>query len=483
MSTNIDSNSENSVILLEFNELSPSLMQRFIKEGKLPNFQRFYEQSAVYTTDAEEKAPYLEPWIQWVTVHSGLPYSKHQVFLLDEGHKLESKRIWDIVSEAGLRVWVCGSMNASYNSPLNGYIMPDFWSTKVAPNSVELLPYFQFVQKQVQEHTNDSAPLSRGEYLRFLSFMNSHGLSVNTVTAIIGQLIREKTTKKHRWQRATIVDKLQFDIFRSYYCKFKPHFSTFFINSTAHFQHMYWRNMEPDKFLVKPSQKEQTQYEKAVLFGYQEMDKLIGNFLDILDSNTTLILSTALSQQPCLTYEASGGKHLYRPRKFQDVLEFAGVSSKYVCSPVMAEEFYIRFETEQDASEAEQKLSALQVNQRQMMRLKRNGKDIYGGCGIFEQLPSDANLNIANSGKSIPFFNIFYQIEDIKSGMHHPDGILWIRKPSCQHFIHSDKVSLLTIAPTVLELLGIPKADFMKGTSLLSSSFNNSSANFAYVKA
>ena len=126
MLLNVNMNANKSVILLEFNELCPFLMQRFIEEGKLPNFQRLYEQSEVYTSDAEEEAPFLEPWIQWVTVHSGIPYNEHQVFLLDEGYKLKSKSIWDILSDAGLRVWVCGSMNVSYNSPSNGYIMPDF---------------------------------------------------------------------------------------------------------------------------------------------------------------------------------------------------------------------------------------------------------------------------------------------------------------------------------------------------------------------
>ena len=66
--------SKQSVILLEFNELCPSLMGQFIQQGKLPNFQRFYNESAVYTTDAEEQPPNLEPWIQWVTVHTGQPY-------------------------------------------------------------------------------------------------------------------------------------------------------------------------------------------------------------------------------------------------------------------------------------------------------------------------------------------------------------------------------------------------------------------------
>lgn len=456
-------NLNKSVISLEFNELSPSLMQRFIKQGKLPNFQRLYKQSEVYTTDAEEKPPFLEPWIQWVTVHSGIPYSEHQVFLLDEGYKLKSKSIWDILSDAGLRVWICGSMNVSYNSPLNGYIMPDFWSAKITPNSEELLPYFRFVQKQFQEHTNDSVPLNTGDYLRFLDFMKNHGLSLDTISAIIQQLVREKITGKYRWQRATIADKLQFDLFRSYYHKIQPHFSTFFLNSTAHFQHMYWRNMEPDKFQIKPSVKEQIEYENAILYGYQEMDKLIGKFLKLLDDKTTLILSTALSQQPCFTYEGTGGKRLYRPRKFESLLEFAGVKSNYICSPVMAEEFHVRFENEQDATEAEQKLMNLQINQRQIMRLKRNSKDIFGGCGIFEEILQNAILNIANSKKSIPFFDIFYQIEDIKSGMHHPDGILWIRKPNCKHSIHKGKISLCSIAPTILELLEIPKADSLRG--------------------
>ncbi|NJL09815.1 MAG: hypothetical protein HC908_05340 [Calothrix sp. SM1_7_51] len=461
MKTNI------SVILLEFNELCPSLMEKFIQQGKLLHFKRFYEESEVYITDAEEEPPYLEPWIQWVTVHSGIAYKEHQVFLLDEGHKLKSKCIWDILSDEGFRVWVCGSMNVTYKLPLNGWIIPDFWSTKIAPNSDELLPYFKFVQKQVQEHTNDSLSLNQTEYLNFLNFMLKHGLSTSTIFATVLQLAKEKITGKNRWQRAAIADKLQYDLFSWYYRKFKPHFSTFFINSTAHFQHMYWRNMEPDKFEAKPSAQEQPEYENAILLGYQKMDKLIGNFLKLADKNTTLILSTALSQQPCLKYENSGGKRLYRPHKFESLLDFAGINSNYICTPVMAEEFFIRFENEQDAIEAEKNLAALEVNKRPVMRLKREGSEIFGGCGIFDQLPNDAKLSIANSEHSTSFFNIFYQIQDIKSGMHHPDGILWIRQPNKKQVTHQEKVSLLSVAPTILEILGVSKPDFMPGTSLI----------------
>ena len=66
-----------NVILLEFNELSPTLMHRFINQGHLPNFKRFSEESAVYLTEAEERSPYLDPWIQWITVHTGLNFREH----------------------------------------------------------------------------------------------------------------------------------------------------------------------------------------------------------------------------------------------------------------------------------------------------------------------------------------------------------------------------------------------------------------------
>ena len=54
------------IVLLEFNELCPPLLARWMEEGRLPNFRRFYSQSDVFTAvaDAQEQDN-LEPWIQW----------------------------------------------------------------------------------------------------------------------------------------------------------------------------------------------------------------------------------------------------------------------------------------------------------------------------------------------------------------------------------------------------------------------------------
>jgi hypothetical protein len=453
-----------SVILLEFNELTPTLVERFMAEGKLPHFKRFYHESQAYVTDAQEAQDKLNPWIQWVTVHSGMSFAEHGVFHLGDGHKLARKCIWDLLSDAKLPVWVCGSMNPRFDIPLNGYLLPDPWTTNVAPYPDELSPYFRFVQRNVQEHTNDHVPLTRAEYVGFVKFMVAHGLSAATAGTIVQQLMRERLGGS-RWKRAVLLDRLQWDVFQFYYRKLRPAFATFFLNSTAHLQHKYWRHMEPEHFTIKPSPEEQAEYESAILFGYQEMDKLLGRFMDLAGRDATLVLCTALGQQPCLTYEDQGGKTFYRPRDFAQVLELAGVNAPYRVAPVMSEQFQVLFDNERDAQRAETLLGALQVDNMPAMLVTRDGAALFSGCKIYGPLPKEAVLR-AGGDHAVPFFDIFYQGDGLKSGMHHPDGFLWIRTPARVHRVAPAKVPLRAVAPTVLGMFGIARPSYMTVPSL-----------------
>jgi len=60
------------LVMVEFNELCPHLMQRFIDAGELPNFAKMQKASVVRTTDAQASGEELNPWIQWVDLHTGL---------------------------------------------------------------------------------------------------------------------------------------------------------------------------------------------------------------------------------------------------------------------------------------------------------------------------------------------------------------------------------------------------------------------------
>lgn len=454
------------VIALEFNELSPTLIREFMKQGVLPNFSRLYRDAQVYVTDAEEAAPNLEPWIQWVTIHSGQSYDDHGVFHLGDGPKLKTKQVWDLLSDHGLKVWVCGSMNLRYDRPINGAVLPDPWAAGTDPFPGDLFDaYFPFVQRNVQEYTNDRVPLSNSDYLRFVAFMASHGLSLQTASAIVKQLGEERITRKGKWRRATILDRLQFDVFRWYYQKERPDFSTFFVNSTAHLQHMHWRNMDPEPFKLKPTSDEQREYQHAIRYGYEMMDQLVGQVLDLAEPGVTVILMSALSQQPCLRYEDSGGKTFYRPREFERVLEYAGVPQPFQVAPVMSEQFHLHFDSETAARDAATRLRGLNVDGQAAMQVKDEGSSVFAGCSVFRQLHRDALLNRLD-GEPLPFFRLFYQVEGLKSGMHHPDGILWIRHPTQPHREHATKVPLRDIAPTLLQTFGVAPPAYMTGTPL-----------------
>jgi hypothetical protein len=450
-----------AVILVEFNELSPQLMEKFIAAGKVPNFARFHDEAEVSITEADDPV-HLEPWIQWIAVHSGVPYSRHGIEHLDDGHRLEHKCIWDLLSDAGEKVWVCGSMNINYRTPINGWVLPDPWTTNLEPHPNDALgPYHRFVAANVQEHTREESPLSREEQLEFLRFMRRHGLSAATVAAIVRQLAAERFSKV-RWRRAVLLDRLQFDLFRWYWKRERPGFSTFFLNSTAHYQHLYWRNMEPEHFKIKPDPGEQEVYEDAILFGYQQMDRIIGQLLSMAGRETTLVLLTGLSQQPSLSFEEIGGKVLYRPLDFEGLVRAIGIEGPVRATPLMAEDFHLEFESEDAARDAEARLGEITVAGKPALGAERTGAKIKSGCRIWEQIQSDASVDLGD-GRTVPFFELFYKIDLKKSGEHAPDGMMWIRGPGRTHSIRAEKVPLVSVAPTILEMFGVEAPAHMAG--------------------
>ncbi len=455
----------NKIIVLEFNELTPVLMDQFIDEGILPQFKRLRDESLVCISEADEAPPFLEPWIQWVTVHTGLPYAEHQVFDLGDGAKLDVPRIWDLLGQRGDKVWICGSMNASFRRPIDGFILPDPWSTGISPYpDDEFTDYLDFVRLNVQEHTRSSIPVSKGAQLRFLSFMVKHGMSLETVKSIARQLMSERSGT-NRWKRATLLDDLQWDVFCSYWKRHSPDFSTFFLNSTAHFQHNYWRHFTPEIFAGDVDDAEQAEHADAIRYGYRHMDRLVGKCLDMIDNDTTVVLATALGQQPCLTYEDSGGKAFYR---ITDTDRFFALLELPECryAPVMSEQFKLHFSSPGEAQEAEQRLQSLKLDGKPVMMARSNGTEVFAGCTIFESIPQDAVVESPTT--SFRFYEQFYDCNLIKSGMHHPEGIFWIRQAgeAAGNGGCPVRIPLTDVAPTLLSLCEMNAPEHMQGSAV-----------------
>lgn len=445
------------VILVEFNELCPKLIDRWIASGDLPNFARLWASSTVCVTEADElQAPYLEPWIQWYSVHTGIPFREHQVFRLSEGANRAFPDIWELLIGHGHRVMNFSSMNCRQFSGLGSVYLPDPWNDEQPAFPPKLETFRAFLAKAVQEQAG--TPWSSVELIRVGAFLLANGLRPATVLAAIKQIVSERTSDvPTRWRRVRILDLILLDVFLHLYRQCQPQFATYFSNSTAHLQHAYWRFLEPERFSEALSEMDRRAYGEAVKFGYRSMDEQLGRIMRVAERHGARIMfATALSQQAYLAYEGRGGRHYYRPTDLSDLLQRLNIRPKSI-QPVMAHQYILSFESADQRKAAEAALTCPTVNGKQLFDVAdgETPEKLIFGSQVYAPLPPDTKLkwsaDPADTGDS--FFSHFRELEATKSGGHHPDGCFWIQ--TGVHRVVRGKVSILDIAPTILSHFGV----------------------------
>lgn len=358
-------------------------------------------------------------------------------------------------------MWLCGPMNVVPTTPVRGRWLPDPWNPDDHAVPPELAPFARFVRGNVQEHTNPAHRLTLPAQLRFGAFMLRHGLSFASLRAAAGQLVGERLGRRERWRRAALLDRFQWDLFRHELRALQPAFATYFSNTTAHYQHLYWRYMDPTPFDLKPSADDVRRFGEAVRFGYVEMDRIVGDALALVGDSSALVLCTALSQQPYLSTDQVGGSRFYRPNDIGGLVARLGVHGVLKVSPVMSEQFHLYFASEADAEAAAAILGSASVGKVPAFSVRRVGADVFAGFAIKHDLPSEAEILVAATGARVAVAAEMYRSETPKSGYHHPAGAFWVRTPGGTG-ANGGSVSLQAVAPTLLTLLGLEPAESMR---------------------
>src|SRR3954468_7761395 len=355
--------------------------------------------------------------------------------------------MWDVAGKRGLSSVVFGAMNAAAPRTDHVLMIPDPWSTHV-PVPPEFVPYQQFIRSQVLGHTGKAG--RAGELAAFLGFMASHGLSMDTVRQLLRQLVSERTAGRDvRWRRASCLDDLQWDVFRHLWSNRRPDLAVFFSNSTAFLQHRYWRHMEPEAYEVQPSAESLAAYGNAIRYGYQKMDRLVGDALAMAGESATVVLATALSQQPNLRYENIGGKFVYRPRDFRALLDLRGIPQETSVEPVMTHQAWLTCRDEAQAAQCAAALLGLEMNGQPIMSASRVANRIYFDCKLISEVPEESVMSFR--GKAMPFQRYFAFLGQVVNARHHPDGALWIRSPRREHAVRRQKIELSQVSKLLLE--------------------------------
>jgi hypothetical protein len=174
---------------------------------------------------------------------------------------------------------------------------------------------------------------------------------------------------------------------------------------------------------------------------------------------------TALSQQPFLRHEELGGQHFHRLHSVEAFLRRVGIEAREV-SPTMTHQYLAQFASPEAARAARERLAALRLEDGRELfgfpEVETEPGSLYFGCQI--STPTAPETPVIDGGTALPFGKLFYRIDAIKSGRHHPDGCLWIQ--TRRHRVHADKPSILDVLPTQLDMLGVPAPEGLAGRSL-----------------
>ena len=74
-------------LILQFNEANFDYIKKYAEEYDLKGFKKLLKFKTNIITTSEKKYEYLEPWIQWYSFYTKLPFQKHKTFHLGDSLK------------------------------------------------------------------------------------------------------------------------------------------------------------------------------------------------------------------------------------------------------------------------------------------------------------------------------------------------------------------------------------------------------------
>lgn len=403
--------SKKKLVLIELNEINLDYVKEYIKVEKLPNLKKILNGN-IRETSSEATYGELEPWIQWVSVHTGKSLAEHKVFRLGDIVNTNLNQIFEKVESDGFKVGCISPMNASNNLKNPSYFIPDPWTQTKSDDSFWSTKLSAVIQQVVNDNAQSKVAFKSLVYLalgllRFARFKN-----------YLKYLKFALAASPKPWAKAMFLDLFLHDVHWTLLKKNKPNFSTFFINAGAHIQHHYLFNAKvfkepnglknPDWYI---SDKSDPLLELLKLY-----DEIIGEYLQC---GYDLIIATGLSQIP-FTKE----QYYWRIKNHAAFLNKLNVKFKSVF-PRMTRDFLIEFYSEEEASAAENILKDVvssNDNIKLFEEIDNRKKSLFVTLTYSKNLPDEF---IIQSNKVEFNINNDLAFVAIKNGMHSPKGYLF----------------------------------------------------------
>lgn len=372
------------LLLLELNEINFDHVRAYAKQGKLPVLGGLIDAHGVTETTSEQAHEELEPWIQWVTAHTGLTLAEHGVFRLGDIVHRDIPQIWEVLEAQGLTVGAVAPMNAKNRCRSPAFFVPDPWTPTDVAGSTLLRRLSGAIAQAVND--NASARLEPGSIGWILAGALRYARPANYAR----YMALAASARRRPWAKALVLDQLLADIFVGLVLARRPDFASLFLNAGAHIQHHYMFNSaayggaqsNPDWY-VAPDR-------DPVLDVYALYDRIVGQVMRAAP-NARLMLATGLHQDPhpAVTY-------YWRLRNHADFLAGLGIGFVRV-EPRMSRDFLVVCASAEEAATAERILNGVtSMEGERLFEVDNRGSDLFVMLTWPHDIPAEFEYRAGN---------------------------------------------------------------------------------------
>ena len=445
------------LLFLEFNEINFEDIEYYCRQGVLPNLNKLISEHGWTKTFSEKRYEELEPWIQWVTAHTGKSLQEHGVFRLGDIVQQDLPQIWERLEERGLRVGAISPMNAKHRLRAPAFFVPDPWTRTELTANARLQGMYQAIVQAVND--NAESRLTIQSALQLVVGLITYARMANYSWYVH----LAATAASAPWRKAILLDVLLADVFIAEVARSSPDFATLFLNAGAHIQHHYLfsaasyagKHRNPDWYL-KPGM-------DPVREVYQAYDRILGSVRRAFP-DARLMIATGLHQEPHgqVTY-------YWRLRRHAEFLAKMRVEFERV-EPRMSRDFLVVCASSERAAQAARRLSAATAVEDglPLFEVDNRGTDLFVMLTYPREIRHSLRFRVHEEEFVLAAADVAFVA--LKNGEHNGIGYFVDSGQSLQRGSDAAAFALAQIPDRIFEALGLASSGGAAGRSVEPSS-------------
>lgn len=377
-----------TVLFLELNEINFDYVRAYGESGRLPTLNRLIATHGVTETVSERHYEELEPWIQWVTAHTGKTLAEHGVFRLGDIVSTEIDQIWEVLERQGLKVGAISPMNAKNRCHEAAFFVPDPWTPTTTTGSALM----QRLHRAIAQAVNDNAQsrLTAGSAATLVRAIMTFARPRNYAryaALVLG-------AKRKSWSKAMLLDLLLGDLFVREVRRTKPAFATLFLNAGAHIQHHYLFNAAVYRGALSNPEWYVQQDQDPVFEIYDLYDRIVADVVAAFP-DARVMLATGLHQNA-----HEDVTFYWRLKNHDAFLRSIGVPFERA-EARMSRDFIVYCTDAAQAADAEQRLASVTASDGQpLFEVDNRGKDLFVMLSWAHDVGADFVYCVGNQQRS-----------------------------------------------------------------------------------